>query len=277
MWVCVFSRYAAENIFPFLFPMPSQSSPSLDPRPNPVWRCATFPARVLFTGLAELFPKQRDEELRAAIANGWKPDPPDAYCGRCGATCAPQAVTERGCPFCIGERPTWDRVVRLSAYVEPMDRWVRLMKFGREWTWADWAGGALAEVIGDAPRERVIVTHVPMHLYRRMHRGYDQAQLIAGELAKSRGWPAAALLRRVKHTTPQTRVAPSERAGNIRGSFAMRRIDLTGWSVWLVDDVKTSGATSRVCARLLKKAGAKSVSLAVMAVGDPKGADFTRK
>jgi predicted amidophosphoribosyltransferase len=57
----------------------------------------------------------------------------------------------------------------------------------------------------------------------------------------------------------------------------MKNIDLAGWRVWLIDDVKTSGATAGACARLLKKAGAARVNLAVMAVGDPRHAAFQRK
>ncbi len=254
------------------------SSPLSPPRiTTTVLHATTLPFRVLFAGLAELFPQHRDVELQLAAAKGWQPDCPDAYCSRCGATCSPQAVTERGCPFCVNKPIAWDRVVRLSAYVEPMDRWIRLMKFSQEWTWADWAGLSLAEAIGEVHSTRTAVVPVPMHLYRRMHRGYNQSEIIAGTLAKARGWPMASLLRRVKHTKPQTRVSPSSRADNIRGSFTVRNIDLSGWNIWLVDDVKTSGATARICTRLLKKAGARSVSLAVMAVGDPKGTDFQRK
>ena len=41
-------------------------------------------------------------------------------------------------------------------------------------------------------------------------------------------------------------------------------------AVWLVDDVLTSGATARACAQILRRAGARSVRMAVAAVADLK-------
>jgi len=90
----------------------------------------------------------------------------------------------------------------------------------------------------------------------------------------ARGWPTAPLLRRTRHTHPQTAVAPSQRASNAAGSIAAEPIDLAGWHVVLVDDVKTTGATLAACARALRSQGAEGVYAAVAAVADPQGQDF---
>ncbi|MEM6459258.1 MAG: phosphoribosyltransferase family protein [Planctomycetota bacterium] len=208
-------------------------------------------------------------------ADGWSPDGADAYCGRCGASAGPGSTDASGCVFCRGKPIAWSGTVRLSGYVEPMDGWIKAMKFGRHWSWGPHLGRLLAEGV-EMPEDgnSVVVCPVPMPWRRRWGRGFNQSALMAEALAAARGWPCVELLRRTRHTAPQTAVPPSRRAANIRGSFALRPIDATGCRVLLVDDVKTTGATLHACAGLLKKAGADEVRVAVAAVADPKGRDF---
>ncbi len=217
--------------------------------------------------------------LREGLVEGgeaWEPDALASYCPRCGASAGPGSVTGEGCVFCRGKAVSWDRLTRLGAYDEPLSGWIKAMKFGREWTWARWLGGRLAERVGPATDEtRVVVVPVPMPWARRWRRGFNQASIMAEALAAARGWPPVEALRRTRHTVPQTAIAPSQRAANVRGSFTARPLDLAGWEVVLVDDVKTTGSTLGACARLLKQHGARSVHAAVAAVADPRGSGFT--
>ena len=84
----------------------------------------------------------------------------------------------------------------------------------------------------------------------------------------------APLLYRTRHTPPQTSLPPSARPANVRRSFGIRNVDLTGFDIWLIDDVKTTGSTLRSCARLLRRRGARSIHIAVAAVADPRQQDF---
>ena len=226
--------------------------------------------------LDEVMPGGVDAALREA--EGWSPDTTDRYCPRCGASAGPGAVTAKGCPFCLDQTIHWHRITRLSAYAEPMDGWIKAMKFGKQWSWARWLGEQLGEQIGTPLAEdRVVVCPVPMPWLRRWSRGFNQARLMAEALATSRGYPCLEALKRTRHTVPQTTVAASQRPANVRGSLALRPIDLEGYEVILVDDIKTTGSTLAACTRLLKKAGARSVHAAVAAVADPKNQDFKAK
>lgn len=208
----------------------------------------------------------------------WRPDEADDYCHRCGASAGPGAVLADGCAFCRGKPLAWDRLTRLSLYDEPMAAWLKQMKFGRQWSWAPHLGRLLAERVGEPiEASKVVVTAVPMHWRRRWRRGFNQAELMARALGKARGWPVAAMLRRPTWTPPQPSVVPSHREQNVKQSFTLREVDLVGWQVVLVDDIKTSGATLSTCCKLMKKAGARSIQVAVAAVADPKGMKFKGK
>lgn len=205
----------------------------------------------------------------------WTPDAVSAYCPRCGASAGEGAVTPRGCAFCLDQRFPWQRLTRLAYYGEPVDDWIRQLKFQRRWRFGSWMGRQLADAL-DEPHDadKLIVCAVPMHRLRRWRRGYNQADLIARAVAESKRWPLAPILKRTRHTPPQTAIAPSRRHDNVRHSFAIEPVDLKGYEVILIDDVKTSGATLSACTRLLKQAGARSVHAAVVAVADPKGQSF---
>ena len=218
---------------------------------------------------------------RQAMVARWTPDRAGAYCPRCGASVAEEGVTITGCPHCRGKRVAWDGVWRLGAYREPLAEWIRQYKFRGQWGWGEYFGEQLANaaraVRFDDDQSEAVVTPVPLHWRRRMGRGYNQAELIARSFAASMNLPLARTLRHLRPTLEQSHLHnQAERWRNVRQAFAMHPVDLTGVTVWLVDDVKTTGSTARVCTRLLRAAGARRVNLAAVAVADPKGADFQR-
>lgn len=218
---------------------------------------------------SDLFPDPCAFAWHSARARGWAIDDPQAYCPRCGHTSSPAARTPDGCPRCVDLRPHWRRVVRLGEYRQPLERWIHELKFESCWVWAARLGAELADRLGDDD-PRTLVCPVPMHALRWWRRGYNQAELLARAIAKRRRWRVAPVLKRPRLTPPQSTVADSRRAANIRGSFMARRVSLAGCTVWLVDDVMTSGATLNVCARLLRRAGADVVNVAVLAVAERK-------
>ena len=230
---------------------------------------------VLSDGLDLVWPTTVCVELAKV---DWSIDEPLDYCPRCGVSAGPGSVMPDGCTFCREDNMLWDRVTRLSAYQEPMEDWIKAMKFGRQWPWAKWLGGHLADRLPQPVEPgKIVIVAVPMHWARRWRRGFNQAELMAKVIGKQHGWPVLPLLRRTRHTQPQPAVAASARHLNVRDSFAMHGVDLTGYQVVLVDDIKTTGATANVCCKLLTKAGARSIHLAVAAVADPGGKDVTRQ
>lgn len=132
------------------------------------------------------------------------------------------------------------------------------------------AADRLAELMADDPAVRsvlegeLVLVPVPLHPVRRRARGFNQSELLARELARRvPSLPAAPeVLVRRRDTASQTGLSAAQRRRNVRGAFAVRhRSRVAGRRVVLVDDVLTTGATVRECARVLREAGAREVRL----------------
>ncbi len=109
---------------------------------------------------------------------------------------------------------------------------------------------------------------VPLHWFRRLVRGYNQALVLAKKLKHPSAKISTDLVRiRYTKTQPGGVADTAARAKNVAGAFAIRRRhEFAGKKVCLVDDVKTTGATLNECAKTLKEAGALRVFALVLAV-----------
>ena len=102
---------------------------------------------------------------------------------------------------------------------------------------------------------------VPLHPVRQRERSYNQSALLAQELARriDRRFDGQSLAR-VHRTETQTALDAVRRRMNIRGAFSVVKPEwVNARCVLLVDDVMTTGATLNECARMLKKAGTRTV------------------
>jgi ComF family protein len=122
-----------------------------------------------------------------------------------------------------------------------------------------WMGAARLE----AP-DGAVVTPVPLSARRAAERGYNQAQVVARAAAEFHRLPLSPLLERRRDTAPQSRLDRSARQANVSGAFAAFPAT-RGATVWLIDDVLTTGATSRAAKEVLLGAGAARVEIAVLA------------
>ncbi len=105
------------------------------------------------------------------------------------------------------------------------------------------------------------IVPVPLHPRRRRERGFNQAQVIAAELARLKGIDLVDdALVKVKNVPPQTSLQARERAHNVRGAFKIKKTQgIAGKTVLLLDDVYTTGSTLTECSLALKKSGVKDV------------------
>jgi ComF family protein len=131
---------------------------------------------------------------------------------------------------------------------------IRGMKFSGWHALARHLAGAMVEIL-DLTAD--VVTWVPLSRRRQARRGFDQAELLAREVARGSGIPVDRLLRRVRETRAQARLTGADRRRALAGAFASVRDPPQ--RVLLVDDVLTTGSTAAACAEVLREAGAGRV------------------
>lgn len=109
-----------------------------------------------------------------------------------------------------------------------------------------------------------LVVPVPMTAARRRERGYNQAELLARQLARATGRElCTGAIRRRRSSRSQTRLSARRRRANVRGAFDIRNAaTFAGRAVLVVDDVITTGATAGEVGRLLLHGGAREIALA---------------
>lgn len=238
---------------------PSTSSASSNVKSAPDVATAPHARRNWWAAIERAWFDPTAEPLeRRARRAGWTPDDHESYCPRCGRDVGAYEVQEFTCAHCRGSRLPWSRFVRLGSYADPLSTWICEVKFTR------WRvlGLELGRMLGRRLREAGFPAHlgpkdaavvpVPTTWRRVMARGIDHAGVLARGVAAELHIPVLRPLFRT-HRSSQRAVPLSERARNVSGSiFARSRVAHEGKTLILVDDVMTSGATLRACARTLR-------------------------
>ena len=179
-------------------------------------------------------------------------------CGGCGA---PAGVPVARCPACRGRI---DGARQAVAYSEAAPALVAALKDGRRRVLAGVLAERIARAVPPPPLGAVLVP-VPLGPRRMSERGFNQSLLIARELARRWGRPAAEALVRVREEPAQRGSAATARARQAAGAFAPANAGPVPAHAVLVDDVHTTGATVADCARALRAGGARTVAAACFA------------
>lgn len=155
-----------------------------------------------------------------------------------------------------------DHVWVATDYQKIAARLVKCIKFDRAGAAAKILASVMAAHLPPQPIGTVI-THAPTAASRIRQRGYDQAQLIARQLAILCDVPYRPLLGRSGRTR-QVGANRQQRQAQLKSAFTVRSTALPN-HVLLVDDVLTTGATIEAAARQLKTAGVQTVNAALFA------------
>jgi len=198
------------------------------------------------------------------------------YCRRCGRDTSPYTQVEGRCPRCRKEKPKLSHLCRVGRYQEPIREIILAYKFHRQSWFDEFLGNLLAEAIlgSEALRTADFLVPIPLHWRRKWVRTYNQSELLAEQAAKRLKRDGVSIpvnldLVRMRYTPPQTTLPPEKRLVNLKHAFSARPdAPFRGKHICLIDDVTTTGTTLHYAAKALRKAGAETVSAAVIAVAD---------
>lgn len=170
------------------------------------------------------------------------------------------------CADCQQNPPPYDRAWSLFRYTGAL-RWLhRRLKFGNRLSNRRLLGTLLADALHEALADGRLARPdcllvMPLHPRRLMRRGFNQSlELLRPAAQRLHVEIDYRSLRRVKATRPQSELPAAQRRRNVRGVFACTR-DLSGLRVVLFDDVVTTGETVAEAARVLRRAGAREISV----------------
>jgi len=106
-----------------------------------------------------------------------------------------------------------------------------------------------------------LISFVPTNPSTLRKRGYNQAELLARELAKLLDKPCLPLLEKTRETRPMHGLRPELRRANVLGAYRLCCGEplVAGKRILLCDDILTTGSTLSECGRMLKTAGAEKV------------------
>jgi ComF family protein len=191
-------------------------------------------------------------------------------CPTCGRPFgSPESLTdspEHECWNCRKDPPHYDQALAAGMFEGPLREAIHLYKYrplrslGKHLS--HWMAGQVRMTV---PLDMAMP--VPLHKKRLRLRGFNQALLLAHGVSLRFTIPLIYdNLVRTRYTRPQVELSGRERAENVRGAFDLiRPAEVCEKRILLIDDVFTTGATMNECAKVLKDAGAGSVTVLTLA------------
>ena len=151
--------------------------------------------------------------------------------------------------------------IRLSLYrfkysgrMEYASFYGRQMAYRLEEKWRQWKPEALVPV--------------PLHRRKKKKRGYNQAELIACELAGYWNIPVITnLVVRCKNTRPMKEIVGTDRQNNLKKAFKLGTNDVKLNTIIIIDDIYTTGSTIDAISKVCCEAGIANIYFLTVSIG----------
>jgi ComF family protein len=195
---------------------------------------------------------------------------PGPVCPSCGRPFgSPESLShspEHECQACRTRPPHFDQALAAGLFEGPLREAIHVYKYRPVRA----LGKPLAAWMAQQVRMTVrldLAMPVPLHKKRLRHRGFNQALVLAHGISERFSVPLLFdNLTRLRSTRPQVELSGQERTENVKGAFGLvRPAEVREKRILMIDDVFTTGATMNECAKVLKDAGAASVTVLTLA------------
>lgn len=202
----------------------------------------------------------------AAICSGCRDDLPwlEHACPTCAMPLGTALDDGVSCGACQADPPPFTRVVVALAYEFPIDAAIRRFKFHGRLQYGPAFAEILLHVSARLPSDVDALLPVPLHRWRHMRRGFNQAVEMAVPVSRQLGLPLLGNVRRTIATPYQSGLDARQRRRNLAAAFAVRGTPGAA-HVAIVDDVVTTGATCRQLANCLRASSVEKVSVLALA------------
>ncbi len=169
------------------------------------------------------------------------------------------------CSDCKSNKDIFFEVLKAPyTYSTQMKKLIKKLKYSRKQFLAKDLSVELAKFIAkeNIDKDIDIVVPVPMHWFKKWKRGYNQAELLAKNVARIINKPMCNALIRTKYTKPQFNLRKGQRKENLENMFAINEKYIgmiKNKRILLIDDIATTCSTSNQCAKVLKDLKGKVV------------------
>ena len=177
-------------------------------------------------------------------------------CSRCAMPISHSQL----CGHCLHHPPEQDFSFSLFPYHEPVNRLIADFKYHDKLYLSRLFAHLMSEKLNNRALPDLLIP-IPLHPNRLRKRGYNQSYELAKALSTRLNITASNnILVRIIDTKSQSSIPFKERKRNIQHAFKLIQSHVPA-HIALIDDVLTTGHTANAAAKLLRKAGAKTIEV----------------
>lgn len=189
--------------------------------------------------------------------------------GKICERCACYIDDGRLCKACMTSETYFDGVAAPFDYNGIIRKIIIEYKDGGATFYYKYIARHLADYFSATDEKADIICYVPSDKKAIRRRGFEHNKKVSEFIGQETSLPVYYPLERIKAVRDQTKSNRAERAKNVKDAFAVKKgfdaKSLQDKRIILIDDIVTTGATANECARVLKEAGVKSVTVLALA------------